>query len=76
MDQILRANILGTGSYAPPQLMTNADLEKMVDTTDEWIVSRTGIRERRVADENTSSVDMAVFASNNALEMAGLTMAN
>lgn len=50
--------------------MTNADLEKLVDTSDEWIVSRTGIRERRIADDDTASSDMAVKACNNALEMA------
>jgi 3-oxoacyl-[acyl-carrier-protein] synthase III len=51
--------------------MTNADFEKLVDTTDEWIVSRTGIRERRIADESITCSDMAVNACQNALEMAG-----
>ena len=50
--------IIGTGSYLPEQVRTNADLEKMVDTSDEWIVSRTGIRERRIAgpDESVSTL--------------------
>ena len=64
--------ILGTGSYLPVQVRTNADLERMVETSDEWIVSRTGIRERRIAapDENVST--MAFEAAKHALEMSGL----
>lgn len=64
--------ILGTGSYLPVQVRTNADLESMVETSDEWIVSRTGIRERRIAapDENVST--MAFEAAKDALEMSGL----
>lgn len=50
--------ILGTGSYLPAQIRTNADLEKMVDTTDEWIVTRTGIRERRLAGDDETVVTM------------------
>lgn len=53
--------------------MTNADFEKMVDTSDEWIITRTGIRERHIADDNTSSADMACEAAKQALDMAGLT---
>ena len=49
------SKILGTGSYLPSQIRTNADLEKMVDSSDEWIVARTGIRERRIADENETA---------------------
>ncbi|MDN5969269.1 MAG: ketoacyl-ACP synthase III, partial [Enterobacterales bacterium] len=62
----------GTGSYLPVQVRTNADLESMVETSDEWIVSRTGIRERRIAapDENVST--MAFEAAKHALEMSGL----
>ena len=71
MEQKLRARISGTGSYAPPRRMTNADFEKLVDTTDEWIVTRTGIRERRILDEGMTCSDMAVAASHKALEMAG-----
>lgn len=64
--------IIGTGSCLPAQIRTNADLEKMVDTSDEWIVTRTGIRERRIAapDENVAS--MGYRAAQNALEMAGV----
>ncbi|MCY2924524.1 MAG: 3-oxoacyl-ACP synthase, partial [Planctomycetota bacterium] len=48
MGQLPRAAIRGTGSYVPSKVMTNADFEKVIDTTDEWIVQRTGIKERRV----------------------------
>jgi len=69
----VRAAIVGTGSYVPEKVLTNDDLEKMVDTSDEWIFSRTGIRERRVAAENETTSDMAVEASRRALADAGLT---
>ncbi len=65
-----RAQIIGTGSYAPAKVMTNADLAKLVDTSDEWIVERTGIKERRVAAEGEVTSDMAVKAAVRALEMA------
>jgi len=65
--------VSGTGSYVPPGRMTNADLEKLVDTSDEWIVTRTGIRERRMADNGMGTADMAVLACDKALDMAGLT---
>ncbi|PIJ51936.1 3-oxoacyl-ACP synthase [Erwinia sp. OLTSP20] len=64
--------ILGTGSYLPAQVRTNADLEKMVDTSDEWIVTRTGIRERRVAAADETVASMGTQAAKNALEMAGI----
>lgn len=64
--------ILGTGSYLPAQIRTNADLEQMVETTDEWIVSRTGIRERRIAAADETVSTMAAEAARNALEMAGI----
>ncbi|MBT3431525.1 MAG: beta-ketoacyl-ACP synthase 3, partial [Candidatus Thioglobus sp.] len=65
------ARIIGTGSYLPPKIVTNHDLEKILDTSDEWIVARTGIKERRrVTDETTC--DLATIASNNALEAAGI----
>ncbi|MBS0375088.1 MAG: ketoacyl-ACP synthase III [Proteobacteria bacterium] len=66
------ARIAGTGRYLPPKVLTNADLEKMVDTTDEWIRTRTGIQRRHIAgpDETTSS--MATEAARNAMEMAGV----
>ncbi|WNG46299.1 ketoacyl-ACP synthase III [Archangium minus] len=67
-----RTQIIGTGSYAPEKVLTNADLEKIVDTTDEWITERTGIRKRRVAAPGETTSDMAVQAARRALEMAGV----
>lgn len=64
------SKILGTGSYLPTQIRTNADLEKMVDTSDEWIVTRTGIHERRIAGEDESVATMGFHAAQKALEMA------
>lgn len=64
--------ILGTGSYLPVQVRTNADLEKMVETSDEWIVTRTGIRERRIAAPNETVATMGLTAAERALEMAGV----
>ncbi len=69
----MRASIKGTGSYLPPRVLTNADLEKMVDTSDEWIVARTGIKERHIVDEDTASSDLAVEASKKAIEDAGIS---
>ncbi len=66
------SKILATGSYLPSQVRTNADLEKMVDTSDEWIVTRTGIRERRIAAQDESVADMATKAAQNALQMAAM----
>ena len=65
--------IKGTGSYTPEKILTNADLEKMVDTNNEWIVTRTGIEERRIAAPDQASSDLACKASEKALEMAGTT---
>jgi 3-oxoacyl-[acyl-carrier-protein] synthase-3 len=67
-----RAKIVGVGAYAPKHVLTNADLEKMVDTSDEWIVQRSGIRERRIADESEATSDLAVRAAQQALERANL----
>jgi 3-oxoacyl-[acyl-carrier-protein] synthase-3 len=67
-----RARIVGVGAYAPKRVLTNADLAKMVDTSDEWIVQRTGIRERHVADEGEATSDLAVKAAQQALERANL----
>ncbi|HBU69374.1 MAG TPA: 3-oxoacyl-ACP synthase [Elusimicrobia bacterium] len=64
--------ILGTGSFMPPKVLTNADLEKMVQTSDEWITTRTGIKERRIADEKTATSDLAIEAAKKALEEAKL----
>ena len=66
------SRILGTGHYLPPIVRTNADLEKMVDTSDAWITDRTGIRERRIAPEGIVTSDMAAAAGRSALEMAGV----
>ena len=65
--------ILGTGSYAPFKVLTNADLEKLVATNDPWIVSRTGIRERRIAAEGEKTSDMASTAAQRALKLAGVS---
>jgi 3-oxoacyl-[acyl-carrier-protein] synthase-3 len=67
-----RSVILGTGSELPPKIVTNKDLEKMVDTSDEWITVRTGIKERRVLEEGKGNADMAYHAATRALEDAGL----
>ncbi|KAB8313308.1 ketoacyl-ACP synthase III [Erwinia endophytica] len=64
--------IIGTGSYLPEQVRTNADLEKMVETSDEWIVTRTGIRERRIAAPDETVATMGFHAAERALEMAGI----
>jgi 3-oxoacyl-[acyl-carrier-protein] synthase-3 len=64
--------ISGTGSYAPPRILTNDDLSKVVDTSDEWIRSRTGIRERRIAADNETTSDMATNAAREAIKNAGL----
>ena len=65
--------IAGLGAYVPEKVLTNADLEKMVDTSDEWITTRTGIKERRVADDSMVTSDLALAASQRALEDAGIT---
>jgi 3-oxoacyl-[acyl-carrier-protein] synthase-3 len=67
-----RARIVGTGMAVPEKILTNADIEKMVDTSDEWIVSRTGIRERHIASPDEALSDFAVPAAERALEMAGI----
>jgi 3-oxoacyl-[acyl-carrier-protein] synthase-3 len=67
------AQIIGTGSYAPVQVITNRDLEKIVDTSDPWIVERTGIKERRQAAPGEATSDMAVAAAREALALAGLS---
>ena len=66
-------SITGVGSYVPAKVLTNADLEKMVDTSDEWITTRTGIKERRVAAKSEFTSDMAVKAAQRAMKMAGVT---
>src|SRR5699024_1854363 len=70
---IMSVGIIGTGHYAPDNVVTNKDLEKIVDTTDEWIRSRTGIEERRIATDDEDSSDMAFEAAKKALADADLT---
>jgi 3-oxoacyl-[acyl-carrier-protein] synthase-3 len=67
-----RAHVTGWGRYAPAQVLTNADLEKMVDTSDEWIRTRTGIRERRVAAANETTASMGAVAGLRAIHTAGI----
>lgn len=68
-----KARIIGTGSAVPAKILTNIDLEKMVDTTDEWITTRTGIRERRIASEGEYTSTFATLAAQRALDMAGVS---
>ncbi|HEU0052085.1 MAG TPA: 3-oxoacyl-ACP synthase, partial [Longimicrobium sp.] len=68
-----RARIVATGRYNPPRVVTNHDLESMVETSDEWIRTRTGIRERRLADAGTHAADMGAAAARVAMERAGIT---
>lgn len=71
-----RIGIIGVGSYLPDKILTNADLEKMVDTSDEWITTRTGIKERRIADESTATSDMAKRAAEEAIRDANLKVSD
>lgn len=68
----MKARITGTGSYAPGKVLTNADLERMVATSDEWISERTGIKERRIAEVGQACSDLAVQAGKRALDAAGI----
>jgi 3-oxoacyl-[acyl-carrier-protein] synthase-3 len=70
------AKIVGTGSYLPAKVLTNHDLERIVDTTDEWIYTRTGIRQRHIAADGEATSDLALQASRNALEAAGIAAAD
>lgn len=67
------SRIAGTGSYLPEKILTNADLEKMVDTSDQWIRERTGIQQRHIAAEGQTTVDLAEQAARRAMEAAGVT---
>lgn len=67
------SRIAGTGSYLPEKVVTNKDLEKVVDTSDEWIRERTGIKRRHLAADGETTSDLALAAANNALEMAGIS---
>lgn len=72
----LRSVIRSTGSYLPDRILTNTEMEKLVDTSDEWIVQRTGIKARHVAAEGQATSDMAAKAAQRALEASGLTAAD
>lgn len=72
----MHSKILGTGSYLPSSVRTNADLEQMVETSDEWIVERTGIRERRIAGADETVATLSYQAALRATEAAGLTAAD
>jgi len=69
---MIHARITGTGSFAPRKVITNHDLEKLIDTSDEWITERTGIKERRIAEKGQTTSDLAYEASRKALKAAGL----
>ncbi|MBK5275520.1 MAG: ketoacyl-ACP synthase III [Desulfuromonadales bacterium] len=69
---MVRSRITGTGSCLPDKILTNLDLERIIDTSDEWITSRTGIKERRIAEEGQFTSTFAAEASRRALEMAGI----
>lgn len=73
MGALFNGGIIGTGSFVPDNIVTNKDLEKIVDTSDEWIVTRTGIKERRIADAAMATSDMATLAAKKALDNAGLS---
>jgi 3-oxoacyl-[acyl-carrier-protein] synthase-3 len=73
---VIRARITGTGSYAPAKIVTNHDLEKFLDTSDEWIRTRTGIVERHVVSDGENTSDLATKAAQRALEMAGVAAAD
>ncbi len=72
MTQTIYSRIAGTGSYLPPKVLTNDDLAKIVDTSDEWIAARTGIRERHVVVEGETTSELAYHAATRALEAAGI----
>lgn len=72
MSQKIYSRIIGTGGYLPEKVLTNADLEKMVDTSDEWIRERTGIQQRHIAAEGQTTCDLAEQATIKAIEMAGI----
>jgi len=73
MRELRGCTLAGTGSKVPDRILTNADLERMVDTSDEWIVTRTGIRERRISEPGQAVTDLALPAAQAALEMAGIS---
>jgi len=72
LHKLIRAKISALGTYVPPRLLTNADLERMVETSNDWIVDRTGIRERHIVDEGVATSDLAVEAAKLALAERGI----
>jgi 3-oxoacyl-[acyl-carrier-protein] synthase-3 len=72
VSERLRAKITALGTYVPPRVLTNKDFEKMVETTDEWILTRTGIRERHVVDKGVATSDLATEAAKCALDQRGI----
>ena len=76
MNKPIRAKISALGTYVPPRLLTNADLERMVDTNNDWILTRVGIRERHIVDPGVATSDLAVEATKKALQQRGLTPAD
>jgi 3-oxoacyl-[acyl-carrier-protein] synthase-3 len=70
---VRRVKIAGLGTYVPPRVLTNADLEKMVETSNDWIIQRTGIRERHIVDPGVATSDIAAPAALAAIQEAGLT---
>ena len=72
MSQLVRAKITALGTYVPPRVLTNRDLEKIVETTDEWILTRTGIRERHIVDKGMATSDLAAEAAKLALAQRGI----
>lgn len=72
MSQLVRAKITALGTYVPPRVLTNRDLEKIVETSDEWILTRTGIRERHIVDEGVATSDLAAEAARRALAERGI----
>jgi 3-oxoacyl-[acyl-carrier-protein] synthase-3 len=72
LNHLVRAKISALGTYVPPRVLTNADLEKMVETSDDWIVSRVGIRERHLVENGVATSDLAVEAAKKALEEGGI----
>ncbi|MGH9670129.1 MAG: beta-ketoacyl-ACP synthase 3, partial [Terriglobales bacterium] len=67
-----RAKLTALGTYVPPRLLTNADLEKLVETSDQWILERTGIRQRHIVDKGTATSDLALEAAQRALALRGI----
>ncbi|MGD8414216.1 MAG: beta-ketoacyl-ACP synthase III, partial [Candidatus Latescibacterota bacterium] len=75
-SKLRSADITGVGRYCPEKILSNSDLEKIVETSDEWITTRTGIKERRIAGDGEACSDLATRAAENALEMAGVDPAD